>query len=57
MKFRVVVKWKDGYANIEATRMEKEEDVVFIYNGNDFAGMFDLGAVEMIYRSGGKNET
>lgn len=48
---RVVVKWKSGFANVEATRMVKEESVVYVYNGEEFVGMFDLGSVDAIYIS------
>ena len=49
---RLIIRWKDGYANIEVNRIEKVEDVVFAYggvDGNVFVGMFDLGAVDMLY--------
>ena len=49
---RLIIRWKDGYANIEVNRIEKIEDVVFAYggaDGNEFIGMFDLGAVTMLY--------
>lgn len=53
--FNVVVKFSDGkYCNLKATKMEKVEDVVFVYDNAGFLGMFDLGAVNAIYRTVGK---
>ena len=49
---RLIVRGKDWYANIPVTRIEKVEDVVFAYLGDAFVGMFDLGAVNMLYITG-----
>lgn len=51
MKQRLIVRWKDGYANIAITRIEKIGDVVYAYDEDGFAGMFDLGAVDVLYKA------
>lgn len=53
MSFRVIVKSGDDYVNIPATKMERDDAVVFVYYENELAGMFSLGSIDMIYRSGG----
>lgn len=50
--YRLIVRWKDDYANIEVSHIDKNGDVVYAYGGdegNTFVGMFDLGAVDMLY--------
>lgn len=49
--FNVVVRWRDQYCNLKATRMEKQDEVVFLYDESGFLGMFDLGAVDALYRT------
>lgn len=49
---RLVVNWNEGYCNLPITRIELREDsVVYAYNGDEFIGMFDLGAVSLLYVS------
>lgn len=54
MSFRVIVKSGDNYVNIPATKMEREDSVVFVYCESELVGMFSLGSIDMIYRSGGE---
>lgn len=46
---RCVVKFKGDYCNIEADRIEREDAIVFAYNGSNLVGIFDLGFVDAIY--------
>lgn len=48
---RLIVKFKDGHTNLAVTDVTREGDVVFAYNGTDFVGMFDMGAVDALYVS------
>lgn len=49
---RLIVNWGDGYCNIPVTHIELREDsVVFAYNGDEFVGVFDLGAIAFLYVS------
>lgn len=50
-KYRLVVKWRGGYCNLPVTRIEKNECIVWAYNGDEFIGMFDLGAVDFLYKT------
>ncbi len=50
MSFRVIVRWGENYVNIPATKIEKEGDVVYVYDEGGFSAMFDLGAIDMIYK-------
>ena len=40
-----------------ATRLVREDSVIFAYNGDALVGMFDLGSVDQIYVSEAKDET
>lgn len=52
---RLVVKFIDGdYCNMRVTRIERSDSVVFAYENDDFIGMFDLGIVNCLYISEGK---
>lgn len=48
---RCVVNLRCGFVNIPADRMEREEDVIFVYNGDELMGMFSLGSLDHIYLS------
>lgn len=48
---RCVVDMRDGFVNIPADRLEREEDVIFVFNGESLMGMFSLGSLEHIYIS------
>lgn len=46
---RLVVKWRDGHCNLPITHIRREECVIEAYRDDEFVGMFDLGAVDMLY--------
>lgn len=50
---RVTAKYKyadkDGYASLEADRLERENGMIYVYNGDKFIGAFDEGCLMMIY--------
>lgn len=48
---RLFVKWRDGYCNIPVTTITKEESIIYAFRDAVFVGMFDLGAVELLYVS------
>ena len=52
----LIVKWNTGYCNLAVTDIEKDGGVVWAYINGEFVGMFDLGAVDILYVSqeGGK---
>ena len=49
---KIVVYYKNGYVNLTGTHIEREENVIFAYNGDELIGFFDLGVVDMCYVSG-----
>ena len=46
---RCVVKYRDGFCNIPATMICREDAIVYVFNGTDLVGVFDLGYVDAIY--------
>jgi len=44
----------DKFVNIEATKMQREDDLLFLYNNEDLVGFFDFGSIHMAYLSGSK---
>lgn len=48
---RIVVKGKDWHCNLAVTDVRREGDVVFAYRDGEFAGMWDLGAVNCLWVS------
>lgn len=40
---RCVVKYKDGFCNIPATMICREDAIVYVFSGTDLVGIFDLG--------------
>lgn len=48
---RLVVKWRGGFCNLPITHIKRIEDVIEVYQNDEFIGMFDLGAIEMFYIS------
>ncbi len=48
---RCIVEKDKGYVNIPADRLEREDDVVFVYDGDKLTGMFSLGSITCIYLS------
>ena len=55
-EYRLIVRAGDQYANIAITKLVKEESIVFAYYHDEFVGMFDLGAVDMLYRNEWSNK-
>ena len=55
---RVVASWKDGFANIAADHMVEREGMIYAYNEQgEVVGVFDLGIINYIYITEGKNES
>ena len=50
---RLVVRWNDQFVNINAARIEERDGMVYAFDNAGLVGVFDLGAVDMIYLSGG----
>lgn len=51
-QYRLVVKCNDGgFVNINVSRIERDDCVVFAYRENELVGVFDLGTVGMLYLS------
>lgn len=44
-----IVRARDWYCNIPIMRIERDGSVVYAYLGDKFAGMFDLGSVDVLY--------
>lgn len=40
---------RDKTLCLPVTEIRREENVICAYNGEDFVGWFDLGAIEMLY--------
>ena len=50
---RCVAELADGYVNIKADRIElnREEAMIYAWNGDELAGAFEISAVMKIYIS------
>ena len=46
---KLIVRWKEEYCNLPVTKIERIGDVVEAYRGEEFVGLFDLGAVDALY--------
>lgn len=46
---RLVVKWRDSFCNLPISHVKRVEDVIEVYRGDDFVGMFDLGTIDSFY--------
>lgn len=55
---RCVAEMADGYVNIKADRLElnREDSMIYAWNGSEFAGAFDVSAVIKIYISEKRGE-
>lgn len=53
---RIIVKGRDWHANIPVTEVRREENVVVAERDGAFVGWFDLGSVDCIWVSSGKND-
>lgn len=51
---KCVVRFNGDYVNIKADRIEEHNGMVFVFDGELLVGVFDLGAVDMVYLSGGQ---
>ena len=40
---------QDGYVNMPADRLKKDDSFIYAYNGDDLVGVFDLGTINYIY--------
>jgi hypothetical protein len=51
-EYRLVVRGRGWYCNLPITQMIVENgSIVMAFNGNEFVGMFDLGAVDVLYKT------
>ena len=48
---RLVVRWKDQFANIPAERIEERDGMIYAYDEKGLVGVFDLGTIDLIYLS------
>ena len=50
---RCVAELADGYVNIRADRLElnREDNMIYVWNGPELAGAFDISSVYKIYIS------
>jgi len=49
---RAVIKFTDGgFTNIPATEIRREEATIFVYDGAEMKGFFDLGYLRAAYLS------
>ena len=50
---RMTAKYKygenEGYASLTADRMAEREGMVYVYNGAELVGIFDVGCLTMMY--------
>lgn len=47
---RVLIKTTtETTANLEADRIEYNENLIFVYNGSELIGIFDIGVVQFVY--------
>ena len=53
-----VAELRDGYVNICADRLElnRDENMIYAWNGSELAGAFDVSAILKIYISVKKSE-
>lgn len=50
-KLIVYINGSEGFVNISADRMEKDEVFLYAYNGEKLVGIFDVGTVMSAYLS------
>lgn len=51
---KLVANFKNAFVNIPADRLEREDAVIFAYNGDQLVGMFDIGVLLSIWISEAK---
>lgn len=54
---RVIVKTvTDITANLEADCIEYKDNMIFIQKGSDIVGIFDIGAIQFVYKTQSKGK-
>ena len=48
---RCIANFKGGYINLPANRLEREESLIFVYNGTELVAMLDIGILDSIWIS------
>lgn len=48
---KCVANFKNGFVNIKADRLVREDAVIFVYDGINLVGMFDIGVLLSIWLS------
>ena len=51
---RCIANFKGGYINLPADRMEREESIIFVYNGSELVAVLDIGILDSIWISESK---
>ena len=46
-----VIRFRDGYANIKADEMTREDNLIFVHLEGELVGVFDLNVVDSMYLS------
>lgn len=46
---RCVANFKNGFLNVPADRLEREDAIIFVYNGEKLVAMFDIGMLDSIW--------
>lgn len=48
---RCIANFKGGYINLPADHMEREESIIFVFNGSELVAMLDIGILDSIWIS------
>lgn len=48
---KCVANFKNGFLNVPADRLEREDAIIFVYNGEKLVAMFDIGILLSIWLS------
>ena len=48
---RVVIVFNEGYANLEANKIQECGDYIKAYNNDDLVGIFRISEIKMAYKS------
>lgn len=48
---RCIANFKGCYINLQADRLEREESLIFVYNGTELVAMLDIGILDSIWIS------
>lgn len=52
---KCVATFKNGFLNVPADRLEREDAIIFVYNGEKLVAMFDIGMLDSIWITEVKN--